>query len=617
MKSLVRTIVVLTTFNLAMIGSGLIAEAPPEKPRETVVETPDPREMVVETPDPREMVVETRPEPVISEPPTPVESSALPGPPAPRKTFHTISGRTGVGGVVMRGLPGNPVAGPDGSYSAMVEHGWSGKVIPAKEGYTFQPPFRVYDRVAGHLANQDYIAILITFTISGTTGLEGVVMQGLPGNPVTNSEGRYSATVAYGWSGRVTPKKEGYTFDPPYRIYSNVTADQNNQNYITTPEMLTISGVIAVGGSPIQGVRVSADNGGGSDITDRQGRYTVRVPYAWSGEVTATREGFVFAPPSKSYTNVTSNISDDRGSAVRPWSLLGRTDGRKVLVIPTTEIEVEDIAAIHEDMCVMAHIFDKKAKEPRLIRGAFVDFGEFFGRDSRDTEAIYIQDYGALFMMEVDLPISVAPKPEQEKPEGTQEHVDPTWLQARNEVFLPKAASTDPRSGLTEHGPEKVEQLKEELVKALKHAANIRGLKPDEWIILTVVGGAQQPTGAANLVLPPIDLGPRQPRPVDVEMGGYLGVESYGGRGYGMGGYGMGGYYGAMGFLPATVLTIRVKKADVDTFAKGEMPFDEFQNRVLVFTYPHLSGKATGEQRFEAVTVPRPMRTPAPSAPRR
>jgi len=56
-----------------------------------------------------------------------------------------------------------------------------------------------------------------TFRISGyvhTTsgaGISGVMMSGLPGNPSTGSDGSFSVTVDYGWSGTVTPTKTGCT----------------------------------------------------------------------------------------------------------------------------------------------------------------------------------------------------------------------------------------------------------------------------------------------------------------------------------------------------------------------------------------------------------------------
>jgi hypothetical protein len=68
-------------------------------------------------------------------------------------------------------------------------------------------------------------------TISGTTGIDGVVMNGLPGNPVTTGGGLYSVQVPYSWSGTVTPAKPNYVFSPSQRIYSDLTTEQLDQDY--------------------------------------------------------------------------------------------------------------------------------------------------------------------------------------------------------------------------------------------------------------------------------------------------------------------------------------------------------------------------------------------------
>ena len=74
------------------------------------------------------------------------------------------------------------------------------------------------------------------FTISGyvrtssSTGISGVVMNGLPGNPSTDANGYYSGSVPYGWSGTVTPTKAGYSFSPASTTYTNVTSNQTT-NY--------------------------------------------------------------------------------------------------------------------------------------------------------------------------------------------------------------------------------------------------------------------------------------------------------------------------------------------------------------------------------------------------
>jgi len=56
---------------------------------------------------------------------------------------------------------------------------------------------------------QYWMVSMKTFTISGTAGIAGVIMSGLPGNPVTTGGGgSYSAVVPYGCSGTVTPIKK-------------------------------------------------------------------------------------------------------------------------------------------------------------------------------------------------------------------------------------------------------------------------------------------------------------------------------------------------------------------------------------------------------------------------
>jgi hypothetical protein len=132
-------------------------------------------------------------------------------------------------------LPGYPVPVLNGSYTITVNVGWTGTVTPSKPGYTFSPSSTAYTDVQSN-QGKDYTATLHKFSISGTVGNPGggtssVVMNGLPGNPITNSAGYYFATVPYDWSGTVTPAKQCYTFTPPSQPYSNVKSDQVT-NYI-------------------------------------------------------------------------------------------------------------------------------------------------------------------------------------------------------------------------------------------------------------------------------------------------------------------------------------------------------------------------------------------------
>jgi len=467
----------------------------------------------------------------------------------------------------------------------------------------------VFNLVTGNLApGQNALeGKLSTYTISGSVGLSGVVMQGLPANPVTASDGTYKATVERGWSGTVAVVKEGYTFRPYSRTYSKVFSNYTNQNYTAEPITYTISGEVGVGGVEIQGLP-------GNTVTGRDGTYQANVKYGWRGSVRPTKEGYGFEPTNRPYSKVTHDQTNQNYSPRRvgPAPIFGRTGGRKVLVIPDTEVKPEELDAITQDLLVMSHILDERFMEPRTIKGVFADFGGFFGPNRRATEVVYLQGYGTLFLMEVNFAFSPPPKAQEKETKKTEEDVDQTWQRAKQKIFSPK----DPMMGRRarsgqEYGIEQVEQLKTELIKTLKHTSNIRNLKPDEWLILTVIGQGRQGSGVYFRNGTSGSTAPRSSyssysstseQSSSSKRGGYGGMgygDGYGGGmpgmmgGYsgGMGGYGTGGgmmggmAYGEMASPSATVLTIRAKKSDVDAFAKGEIDFEQFQQKVQIFTY--------------------------------
>jgi hypothetical protein len=73
---------------------------------------------------------------------------------------------------------------------------------------------------------------------------------------------------------------------------------------------VTISGYIRTSDSTaIEGVLVSADNGGGSDTTNASGYYEFKVPYNWSGTVTPTKTYWIFEPETRTYSNVVMDQS--------------------------------------------------------------------------------------------------------------------------------------------------------------------------------------------------------------------------------------------------------------------------------------------------------------------
>ncbi|MEE8207959.1 MAG: carboxypeptidase regulatory-like domain-containing protein, partial [Nitrosomonadaceae bacterium] len=143
-------------------------------------------------------------------------------------------------------------------------------------------------------------------TLSGG-GLAGVTISfsGGQGATTTSIDGTYSHPVSYNWSGTVTPTLAGYTFTPSSIPYSNVTADQENQNYTPTIPTYTISGTVSVGGGGHEGVVMSGLPANPS--TNASGYYEDTVNHGWSGTVTPVKAGYTFSPSSTTYTNINAN----------------------------------------------------------------------------------------------------------------------------------------------------------------------------------------------------------------------------------------------------------------------------------------------------------------------
>lgn len=79
-----------------------------------------------------------------------------------------------------------------------------------------------------------------------STGVSGVVLTGFPVDTVTDSTGSYSATVKSGWTGKITPVKEGLAFAPASREYVDVTKDQAGQDYAAFPPVSSVANLTAV-----------------------------------------------------------------------------------------------------------------------------------------------------------------------------------------------------------------------------------------------------------------------------------------------------------------------------------------------------------------------------------
>ncbi len=256
-------------------------------------------------------------------------------------------------------------------------------------------------------------------------------------------------------------------------------------------------------------------------------------------------------------------------------SLVGRAPA-KVLIVRFGQTDPTAQAKLEEDLSVMSRVLERS-----LVQKLGEDDGPkasgiqvFFSPDGGSTRNLYLEGYGAVFLMNVRFPLlAPANKAGEEKP---KHETDSTWEDAKRDLYgehdpwnIGKALRFDLRGGEPqEYDSEKVEILRKSVLESMKSASNIRGLKLDEWIAVTVLGGASQgpvkvkSIHRASADRPGVRRAEAQGEAVIVDV---RDDHPGGPRG--------------------TIMTLRVKKSDVDDFAKGRLDLDQFTKKVSITTY--------------------------------
>ncbi len=263
----------------------------------------------------------------------------------------------------------------------------------------------------------------------------------------------------------------------------------------------------------------------------------------------------------------------------------GRGGPGKALVIRTSDADAKEQANLEEDLAVMSRILDKTvAKKLDDERGSrFMGINVLFAPGSGSIRNLYLEGYGALFLLNVNFPLLPPP----EKPEATKEksETDSTWEDAKQELYgqsdawaqVGKAFKFSMAAGpQQEYDKDKVDDLKESLLEALKNATNIRNLKADESITVCAFGGVSAAPGKSRTWVK------RAPNAPDAERDEVFVTEHDDGP-------------------PArgTIMTIRVKKSDADAFAKGKLSLEDFRKKASITTYAGDTGSWGGGSVFE------------------
>ena len=242
---------------------------------------------------------------------------------------YTVSGTVTDGVFAMEGvtitLSGSKettLTASNGSYSFTIAHGFTGTLTPSYSGYVFTPESIDLVNVTANSTSNNFVGTVGEYSVSGTVTLDGLPLEGvlidfddITSDPVTALDGTYTCMVPTGWYGDITPALAGYTFTPEYLHLSAVSSNISGKDFAAAEVSFTISGTVAEGGSPIEGVDVTFENTT-KDIlqvvtTASDGTYSCDVPYNWSGSATPSKTDYTFDPESRSYTNVLADVSDE------------------------------------------------------------------------------------------------------------------------------------------------------------------------------------------------------------------------------------------------------------------------------------------------------------------
>ena len=181
---------------------------------------------------------------------------------------------------------------------------------------------------------------------------------------------------------------------------------------------------------------------------------------------------------------------------------------------------------------------------------------------SRSVRPLYVEGFGAVFMIKVSFPLLPPSKNDDEHAKRN----DTDWERAKQEVYgrAVVGGSTEPGG---EYDEDQVNELKKELLHALKNATNIRHLKPEEFVSVTVFGSPNTPpiTKTTRRKKAKVDAGDAAAKDVERMIQNQLNPSRTS--------------------RPGAVLTMRVKASDISSFADGKIDFDDFQKKVAMNSY--------------------------------
>lgn len=278
-----------------------------------------------------------------------------------------------------------------------------------------------------------------------------------------------------------------------------------------------------------------------------------------SKKAESTRKEGSPSKPSSSSRRSSSAAAAKRSAEIRALTYSDSSLRlNRPLIIKTEKAEAKVRDQLRVDLLVMCRILEKAAREhlSDVHKAAGIDLLTL-GGGNKSVRTMYLDDYGAVFTLNVRLPLRN--ETQVEEPE-TRESANEEWEETHNELFGQKRRAKRVHAGhRAPYDEADVQELKRELLEALKNAANIRNLKGTDHVTVAVSGPTvfeseivQMETGRgeAKVMISPLE---------GIESGEVTAEES--------------------------MMILTVKKSKLDEAVEKNLEMEEFEKMVNVVVY--------------------------------
>jgi hypothetical protein len=230
------------------------------------------------------------------------------------------------------------------------------------------------------------------------------------------------------------------------------------------------------------------------------------------------------------------------------------------------------IAGMEEDLAIMTHIIDRALERMgQDVPDEKMGIKLYYSSGGKSVRALYLENFGPLFMVKVNFPVHAPATVETKEPEQPDES---EWNEVRRRVRgEPEETRWVSSSSSVPYEAERVEGLKKQLVAALKNATNMKGVKPEEYVTVTVFGA---PAAVGSASRKPTDKPDSTPPKAG---GGRGGAQTTANR---LAVVVDRDQENARTSLQGTVLTLRIRKSDIDAAGKDT---DALATKATVSTY--------------------------------